>query len=109
VEYRSHEASELFAILGDHLSNVAKLGKKKDIARLDEVLYTIYSDLSALHQMMFMVRLYQPRVSVPTLEDAKKIETGKAWRYARAGYLDQSHRESDRKLNTEDQCPTETG
>jgi hypothetical protein len=102
TEYRFHEPSELFAILDNHLSNAVKLGKKQDIARLDEILYNTYSDLSALHQMLSLVRLHRPRVSsVPTIEDAKKTESGKAWRYTRAGYLDQDHRVFDHKLNTE--------
>jgi hypothetical protein len=94
-EYTFHEPSELFAILDDHLLTAIKLGKKAEVARLDEILYNLYSDLSALHQMLFIVRLHRPRVSiVPSLEDAKKTESGKAWRYIRAGYLDQDHRVS---------------
>jgi hypothetical protein len=100
-EYSLHEPSELFAILDDHLSNATKHGKKEDIARLDEVLYNSYSDLSALYQMLFIVRLHQPRVPVRTLEDAIKTETGRAWRYTKAGYLDQDHRVSDHSKNTE--------
>jgi hypothetical protein len=92
-EYMWHEPSELFAILEDHLSRAMRLGQKTEIARLDEILYNLYSNLSALHQMLFMVRVHQPRVStVPSLEDAKKTESGKAWRYIRAGYMDQDHR-----------------
>jgi hypothetical protein len=54
-----------------------------------------YSDLSTLHQLFIIVRLHQPRVStIPSLEDAKKTESGKGWRYIRAGYLDQDHRVS---------------
>jgi hypothetical protein len=94
-EYLWHEPSELFAILDDHLSRAMRLGQKAEIARLDEILYNLYSNLSALHQMLFMVRVHQPRVStVPSLEDAKRTESGKAWRYIRAGYLDQDHRVS---------------
>lgn len=49
-----------------------------------------------------MVRLHRPHVqSTPKLEEAIKSETGKAWRYMRAGYLDQDHREANSKLNTE--------
>lgn len=92
-EYSFHEPSELFAILDDHISKVQKLGKKAEAARLDEILYRMYSDLSALHQLLSLVRLHQPRVStIPSLEDARNNETSKAWRYIRAGYLDQDHR-----------------
>ena len=94
-EYLWHEPSELFAILDDHLSRAMRLGQKTEVARLDEILYNLYSNLSALHQMLFMVRVHQPRVStVPSLEDAKKTDSGKAWRYIRAGYLNQDHRVS---------------
>jgi hypothetical protein len=50
-----HEPSELFAMLDDHLPKAMRLGKKAEIARLDEILYNLYSNLSALHQMLFMV------------------------------------------------------
>jgi hypothetical protein len=94
-EYLWHEPSEFFAILDDHLSRAMRLGQKTEIARLDEILYNLYSNLSALHQMLFMVRVHQPRVSTsPSLDDAKKTDSGKAWRYIRAGYLNQDHRVS---------------
>ena len=96
-EYMCHEPSELFAMLDDYLSNAAK---RDDIGRLDEVLYHSSSDFSALHQMLPMVRLHRPRMSVPPLEDAMKTGDGKAWRYSRAGYLDQDHRVK-RPHNTE--------
>lgn len=98
-DYTWHEPSELFALLDDHLS---KPGRKEDIARLDEVLYHNYSDLSAMHQMVTMVRLHRPFVSAPKFEEAAKTQPGKAWRYNRPGYvyLDQDHRVPQPK-NTE--------
>ncbi|TVY82305.1 hypothetical protein LSUE1_G002243 [Lachnellula suecica] len=77
------EPSELFGMLDDIIS---KSEKKHDISRLDEILYRCYSDLSALYQMLRMVRLHQPRVPVFALEDAVKTEGGKAWRSCRAGW-----------------------
>jgi hypothetical protein len=49
LEYKLHEPSELFAMLEDHLANTAKSKQKAEVARLDELLYVSYSELSALH------------------------------------------------------------
>ncbi|KAF4626925.1 hypothetical protein G7Y89_g11230 [Cudoniella acicularis] len=76
--------------------------QKEEIARLDEILYNSFSDLSALQQLRFMLRLHQPRTSVRELKNAQKFEVGKAWRYMRADYLNQDHRIPDHKINTED-------
>jgi hypothetical protein len=100
MEYNWHEPAELFAILDDHLSNAGKLGRKGDIGRLDEILYSSYSDISAFYQILFLIRLHQPRVLIPTTEEAQDIGTGKAWRYMKADYLDQDHRNST-ESNTE--------
>ncbi|CAG8976490.1 hypothetical protein HYALB_00005987 [Hymenoscyphus albidus] len=81
----SHEPVEILAILEDHLTKA----REQDASRLDEVLYASFSDLSALHQILFMVRLHQPRVPTLSIEEAMKENEGKAWRYLRAGYLEQ--------------------
>jgi hypothetical protein len=52
--------------------------------------------------MMFTIHLHQPRLSAIPFEEATKIGSGKAWDYTRAGYLDQDHRQADKRRNTED-------
>lgn len=94
------EPSDLFALLDDHITNATRSGKKEDVARLDEILYTSYADLSALTQITSMLQLHRPRGTMRTLQEAEETETGKAWRYTRARYLDQDHREHQK--NTED-------
>ena len=84
IDDKTHKASELFAILDDHLTNATKLGKKENVARLDEILCSSYSDLSALHQMLSIVKLHQPRAPILTIDEAKKDQPCKAWRYIRA-------------------------
>lgn len=96
VDKRAHEPFEILAILDDHLSKTGK----EDANRLDEILYNSFSDLSALHQMRFLVRLHHPRVETISLEEATNTAVGKAWRYQRAEYLNQDHRQQ-RSLNTE--------
>lgn len=76
IDYWFHEPAELFAILDEHLSGSSKKGRG-DAARLDEILYSLYSDIFALLQVLSMIRFRQLRVSVRTLQEAKKIGIAK--------------------------------
>lgn len=65
------------------------------------VILIVYSDISALLQILSILRLRRPHVSVPAFAEAKETQTGRAWCYARAGFLDQDPSIVDPKLNTE--------
>jgi hypothetical protein len=55
-----YDYSMLFANLDDYLRDCEKKGKKKEFSRLDGVLYALYSDLSAIHGILALVRLRRP-------------------------------------------------
>jgi len=55
-----HNHAMIFAVLDEHLTQCLKEGRKEEVARLDEVLYSEYSDLAAVHQMLDMVGLHRP-------------------------------------------------
>ena len=65
-------------MLDDHLAECAKAGKKDELARLDKVLYDTLTDLSAVHQLLSMIRLRNPPVKQIDLEQAASIGSGKA-------------------------------
>jgi hypothetical protein len=78
-----------FAILDEHLAEASQKGNKAELARLNEVLYTMYSDLSGIHQMLAMVRLHQPHFPERNFEEAKRAGTTRGWRYIRNNFTDQ--------------------
>ncbi|KAL2071114.1 hypothetical protein VTL71DRAFT_12349 [Oculimacula yallundae] len=82
-----HDYSMLFGILDEYLSDCHKQGKRDEIARIDEVLYTLLTDLSAVHQILMMVQLNRPRGCRTELEEAQASETGTAWRYINKGFM----------------------
>jgi len=84
------EPANAFAILDDHLAQCAKAGKKDELARMDKILYDILTDLSAVHQLLSMLRLRNPRVQQINLEQAANIGSGKAWRYVSSHFMEQT-------------------
>jgi hypothetical protein len=56
-----HDPAMLFGALDEHLTKCSEEGRLDVLARLDEVLYSEYSDLAAISQMLAMVRLHRPR------------------------------------------------
>jgi hypothetical protein len=85
-----HEYARVFAILDEHLSEMSKKGKTAELARLDEVLYNKYSDLSAVHQMLAMVQLHRPHPQEQDVEEIRASETGRGWQYVRKQFFEQS-------------------
>lgn len=81
--------SVLFAMLDEYLKDCLKDGKKNEAARLDAVLYRLFSDLASVHQILAMVQLHRPHAPKASFDDVKEIREGKAWRYARATFLAQ--------------------
>lgn len=89
LEYNNHDLTDLFAMLDEHLSRSAKdKTNAEEVARLDELLYDFFSDLAALHQINSIIRIHRPTVVIPSIKVAQGINSGKAWQYMRAGYLD---------------------
>lgn len=76
-----HNHAMLFAVLDEHITQCRREGRKEEVARLDEVLYSEYSDLAAIHQMLDMVGLDRPRCAQRGLEGIGIYETSKGWRY----------------------------
>ncbi|TVY58102.1 hypothetical protein LCER1_G002801 [Lachnellula cervina] len=76
-----HNHAMLFAVLDEHITQCRREGRKAEVARLDEVLYSEYSDLAAIHQMLDMVGLHRPRCAQRGLEGIGIYETSKGWRY----------------------------
>lgn len=87
-----YDYTMLFAILDEHLTESAKLGNKAEIARLDEHLYDLFSDLSAVHQMLAVVRFHRPRAPRRNFDEVKQHEAGRAWKYLRKHFLDELQR-----------------
>lgn len=85
-----HDYSMLFAILDDYLRDCEKKGKKKEIARLDEVLYALYSDMSAIHQILALIRLRRPYAGRRDFDAVKRSESERAWTYINKHFLEQS-------------------
>ncbi|TVY92897.1 hypothetical protein LAWI1_G005034 [Lachnellula willkommii] len=76
-----HNHATLFAVLDEHLTQCRREGRKEEVARLDEVLYSEFSDLAAIHQMLDMVGLHRPHCAQRGLEGIGISETSKGWRY----------------------------
>jgi len=83
------DQSTLFAMLDEHLTE-CQTTKKGEIARLDEILYTKYSDLSAMHQMLTMIRLHRPGFIKREFNLVKKTSKERCWTYINKHFLDQS-------------------
>jgi hypothetical protein len=79
----------LFAILEEHLIELGRKGDKKEMDRFDKVLSTMYADLSALSQMITMIRFHQPYVPESSFEEVQNSETSRGWRYIRNKFTDQ--------------------
>jgi hypothetical protein len=97
----ANEPAMVFGILDEQLSASQAARKKANVDRLDEILYSKYSDLSALHQMLAILRLHRPKYPRCDLDEALKTETGKGWRYIRKGFQEQDHRRSLKIINGE--------
>lgn len=80
----SYKHAMLFGFLEDHLATFSA----EDKSRLDEILYTKYSDLAALHEMRVMVRLHHSRGTPESFDQYKKSKQRPVWRFIGAGFLD---------------------
>ncbi|KAF7945162.1 hypothetical protein EAE96_009941 [Botrytis aclada] len=98
VDYRSdcklEEASPLtpamiFAMLEEHFAKCHETKNFKELARLNETVYTVISGLAAMYQMLEMVRLHRPRAKKREAEDVAKLEHGRGWRYVKNHLEDQ--------------------
>ncbi|TVY81625.1 hypothetical protein LSUE1_G004822 [Lachnellula suecica] len=76
-----HNYTMIFAALDEHLGQCRKSGRKDDIARLDEVLYSEVSDISAMHEILSRIRLYYPSSTNFEHRENTKDGTSKGWRY----------------------------
>lgn len=83
------DQSTLFAMLDEQLTE-CQTTKKGEIARLDEILYMKYSDLSAIHQMLTILRLHRPGFMKREFKVVKKTSKGRCWTYINKHFLDQS-------------------
>ncbi|KAG4438579.1 hypothetical protein IFR05_005954 [Cadophora sp. M221] len=85
-----HQIENAFAMLDAHLANSAKNGKKTEVARIDEILFELLTDLAAVHQILSMVRLHVPRARKIDLTEGQKIGQGRAWRYVEKHFMEQT-------------------
>jgi hypothetical protein len=83
-----YDYSTLFAILDDYLRDCEK--GTKEIARLDEIMYALYSDLSAVHQILALIRLRRPYAGRRNFDAVKTSESGQGWTYINKHFLEQS-------------------
>ncbi|TGO17517.1 hypothetical protein BTUL_0017g00980 [Botrytis tulipae] len=71
----------IFAMLEEHLAKCDETKNFKELARLDETIYTVISSLAAMHQMLEMVRLHRPRAKKREAENIVELEHSRGWRY----------------------------
>jgi hypothetical protein len=84
----------LLAALDEHLLEASKSGNNEELARLDEMLYALYSDLSAILQLLTAIHLQRPKhVNTRDLDGLKRSEfgIGKGWSYISRGFLEQNY------------------
>ncbi|KAH7351235.1 hypothetical protein BKA65DRAFT_476563 [Rhexocercosporidium sp. MPI-PUGE-AT-0058] len=82
---RRFDPSTIFAMLDQHLTECHKNGLKDELSRLDQVLYVLYSELSAIFQMLSMLQLHQPTFPELFVNQIKEKQLGKAWNYLQEG------------------------
>lgn len=78
---RRFDQAMLFEFLNEHLANSSSAEK----ARLDQALYDKLSDLAALYELLTAVRLHRPLSTNRDVDDVKRTEQRKGWRYLDAG------------------------
>ncbi|KAF7890294.1 hypothetical protein EAF00_008609 [Botryotinia globosa] len=64
----------IFATLGEHLAKCDITKNFKELARLDENIYTAISSLATMYQMLEMVRLHRPRAKKREAESIFELE-----------------------------------
>ncbi|THV48900.1 hypothetical protein BGAL_0222g00200 [Botrytis galanthina] len=79
----------IFAMLEEHLTKCYETKNFKELARLDETVYTVVSSLAAMYQMLEMVRLHRPRAKKREAEDTVELEHSRGWRYVKKHLEDQ--------------------
>ncbi|KUJ17900.1 uncharacterized protein LY89DRAFT_745890 [Mollisia scopiformis] len=87
---RRKDFSMLFAMFDEHLADCHKKKDKLELARLDEILYELFADMSSVHQMLSLVRWHRPHPPTPSIQDLKSSEDGKVWRYIEKQFFEQS-------------------
>ena len=80
-EVRRFDQAMLFEFLNEHLVN----SPSAERARLDQALYDKLSDLAALYELLTAVRLHRPLSTNRDLDDVKRTEQRKGWKYLGAG------------------------
>ena len=78
---RRFDQAMLFEFLNEHLANSSSAER----ARLDQALYDKLSDLAALYELLTAVRLHRPLSTNRDIDDVKRTELRKGWRYLDAG------------------------
>lgn len=78
---RRFDQAMLFEFLNEHLANSSSTER----ARLDQALYDKLSDLAALYELLTAVRLHRPLSTNRDIDDVKRTEQRKGWRYLDAG------------------------
>lgn len=85
-----HQIANAFVMLDAHLAGSAKYGKKSEVARIDEILFELLTDLAAVHQILSMARLHVPRARKIDLMEAQKIGQGRVWRFVDKHFMEQT-------------------
>ncbi|TGO53699.1 hypothetical protein BCON_0119g00230 [Botryotinia convoluta] len=76
-------------MLEEHLAKCHETKNFKELARLDETVYTVVSSLAAMYQMLEMVRLRHPRAKKREAEDIAQLEHSRGCRYVEKHLEDQ--------------------
>ncbi|TGO62325.1 hypothetical protein BOTNAR_0115g00300 [Botryotinia narcissicola] len=79
----------IFSMLEEHLAKWDETKNFKELARLDETIYTVISSLTAMYQMLEMVLLHRPRAKKREAEDIVELEHSRGWRYVEKHLEDQ--------------------
>lgn len=79
----------IFAMLEEHLVKCHETKNFKELARLNETVYTVVSSLATMYQMLEMVRLHRPRAKKREAEDTVELEHSRGWRYVKKHLEDQ--------------------
>ena len=96
------DVAMLFEMLEEHIVRCSKEGKIEEMGRLDELLYAKYSDLSAMHQILSIIKLHGPGIPVVNAELlAKRKQFSKGWRYVLSGFLAQSSTRTGTQMTCE--------
>jgi hypothetical protein len=80
VDYpKAFDHATLFEFLERFLASRSTTREQK--TRLDEILYRKYSEYGTLLELRLMVRSIRPRSTIRDVEDLKKNESGRGWKY----------------------------